>query len=341
MSSMQALICDEFGPIDTAIRLGEGAAPDAPGPDEVVVEVAYASVSHAMGLMIEGRYQTRPPRPFVPGTEAVGTVVACGANVTRLSPGDRVVAVAKWGCYAERLLLPQHTVYRIPDGLALLDALPVPISYGTAYGGLLWRAAMTPGETVLVLGAGAGVGLAAVELASLLGARVIACASTAAKREHALSCGARHVVEPDEELAARVKQITDGRGADIVVDPVGGPLFEAATRAVAPNGRMLSIGFASGTIPAVPLNILLVKNVTLHAMFFGRYVGWTPRDERVQHADAMQHAVETMLGWARDGKIRPKVSRVYPFAELRQALEALKSRQVVGKVALQIRQQTP
>lgn len=341
MSRMQALVCDEFGPIETSIRLGEHPAPDAPGPDDVIVDVAYASVSHAMGLMIEGRYQTRPPRPFVPGTEAVGTVVACGTNVIRLSPGDRVVAVAKWGCYAERLQLPQHTVYRIPDGLSLLDALPVPISYGTAYAALMWRAAMTPGETVLVLGAGAGVGLAAVELASLLGARVIACASTAAKREHALSCGAWQAIHPDEELAARVKQITGGRGADIVVDPVGGSLFEAATRAVAPNGRMLSIGFASGTVPAVPLNILLVKNVTLHALFFGRYVGWTPRDERVQHADAMQHAVETMLGWACDGRIQPKVSRVYPLAELREALAALKGRQVVGKVALQIQQQTP
>ncbi len=334
--TMQALICDQFGPVDTAIRLGEYAAPQAPGPDEVIIDVAYASVSHAMGLMIEGRYQTRPPRPFIPGTEAVGTVVACGSQVSRLVPGDVVVAIAKWGCYAQRLKVPHHTVYRVPAGMPMLQALPVPISYGTAYAGLFWRCAMQPGETVLVLGAGAGVGLAAVELASLLGARVIACASTASKREHALACGAHHAIEPGQELASQVKELTGGRGADIVIDPVGGELFERATRAVAANGRMLSIGFASGNIPAVPLNILLVKNVTLHALFFGRYLGWTPRDERVQHADATQHAIETMLGWAQQQKIKPSVSKVYPAAELAQALAALESRQVVGKIALQI-----
>lgn len=336
---MRALLCERFGPVsDVALR----DAPDAPppGPSEVTISVQYASVSHATKLLIEGRYQTRPPMPFVPGTEAVGVVLACGGAVTRLRPGDQVVALARWGCYAERLTLPEYTVYAVPDGLDPLQALPVPISYGTAYGGLLWRAAMQPGETVLVLGAGSGVGLAAVELAALLGARVIACASTETKRQAARDAGAIHAMAADEGMAAAVKSLTAGRGADIVFDPVGGTAFGLAVRAAASNARMLSVGFASGDVPPVPLNLLLVKNITLHGFFFGRYLGWTPADERVVHAPAMQRAMATLFDWTRSQRIHPAVTAVYPIAELAAALQALESRQVVGKVALKIISET-
>jgi NADPH2:quinone reductase len=286
--------------------------------------------------MIQGRYQTRPPLPFSPGTEAVGHVVAAGSAVTRLKAGDAVVCIADWGCYAEQIQVPEYTVYPIPEGLALLDALPIPISYGTAFTGLLWRCALQPGETVLVLGAGAGVGLAAVELAVQMGANVIACASTQAKRDAALTRGASGAVEPNENLATRVKELNQGKGADVIVDPVGGELFGDALRAAAPNARLLSIGFASGSLPTIPANILLVKNLTLHGFFYGRYIGWTPANERSVHAPALQHAMNTLLCWARDQRIQPRISQVFPMAQLGNALQLLHSRTVIGKLALSI-----
>lgn len=336
---MRALQCERFGTVQD-VQLVNRDEPAAPGPHEVVMAVAYASVSHATGLMIAGRYQTKPPLPFTPGTEAVGHIVSVGAAVTRFKPGDAVVAIADWGCFAEQVKLPEYTVYAVPDGLPLLDALPVPISYGTAYCGLLWRCALQPGETVLVLGAGAGVGLAAVELAAQMGAHVIACASTQEKRNEALARGAHGAVAPDANLAAEVKALTGGRGADIIVDPVGGELFGYAVRAAAHNARLLSIGFASGVLPTIPPNLLLVKNLTLHGFFYGRYIGWTPSDERAVHAPALQRVMETILGWARDKRIRPTVSKTYPITELSNALGALHSRQVVGKVALTIKPET-
>jgi NADPH2:quinone reductase len=330
---MRALRCKAYGSVED-VKVEDCEEPAAPNANEVMIRIDYASVSHATGLMIQGRYQTKPALPFTPGTEAVGTVVACGSRVTRLKIGDAVVAVADWGCFGELLTLDECTVYPLPKGLSPLEALPVPISYGTAYCGLQWRCALKPGEDVLVLGAGAGVGLAAVELASLMGANVIACASTAAKRDEAITRGARHAVAPDAELAAQVKKLTGGRGVDIVVDPVGGDLSEMAIRATAANGRLLSVGFASGKMPPIAPNILLVKNLTWHGLFFGRYIGWTPRDERYQHAGELQQVMQTMLTWANEKHIRPTVSAVFPLGELKQALTALETRQVVGKVAL-------
>ncbi|MBB1593396.1 NADPH:quinone oxidoreductase family protein [Achromobacter sp. UMC46] len=336
---MRALICRRHGPVEDVLP-GDMADAPAPGPHEVTVAVEYASVSHATKLLIQGSYQSRPPLPFAPGTEAAGRVIACGADVTRLKPGDKVVALARWGCYAERLTLPEHTVYPVPDDLPLLSALPIPISYGTAWCALLWRAAMQPGDTVLVLGAGSGVGLAAVEIASSLGATVLACASTDAKRQAALAAGAAHAFAADEDMAQAVKAASGGRGADVVIDAVGGDAFERSVRAAAANARMVSVGFASGRIPDVPLNLLLVKNIALHGFFFGRYIGWTPADERIVHAPAMQRTMSTLFDWARSKRIRPAVTAVYPITGLAAALAALESRQVVGKVAITITTET-
>ncbi|MBV7484557.1 NADPH:quinone oxidoreductase family protein [Bordetella sp. BOR01] len=333
---MRALLCERHGPVrDVAWRDIDDAP--APGPHEITIEIDHASVSHATRLLIEGSYQSRPPLPFVPGTEAVGRIVARGTAVSRLAAGDRVVAVSRWGCYAQRLTLPEYTVYRVPDGLDALTALPVPISYGTAYTALLWRAALQPGDAVLVLGAGSGVGLAAVEIAALLGATVIACASTEAKRQAARQAGAAYALAADADLANQVKACTGGVGADIVFDAVGGPAFEHSVRAAAANARMLSIGFAGGQVPAVPLNLLLVKNIALHGFFYGRYLGWTPADERIVHAPALQRCMHTLLDWARAQRIRPAVTAVYPAADLAAALAALETRRVIGKVALKIK----
>ncbi|MEN7529052.1 MULTISPECIES: NADPH:quinone oxidoreductase family protein [unclassified Cupriavidus] len=333
---MKALVCRQFGSVKD-VELASVAEPELTDPHAVTIAVEFASVSHATGLMIAGQYQRRPPLPFVPGTEVVGHVVACGHAVTRLHPGDRVVAIADWGGYAERLTLPEYTVYPVPESLPSTSALPIPLSYGTAYCGLVWRCGLRAQDTVLVLGAGAGVGLAALEIGRQLGATVIACASTEAKRAEALRRGATHALAP-EDLAASVKALTDGRGADVVVDPVGGDLFGQALRAAAPNARILSIGFASGSIPQAPVNLLLVKNLTLHGFFFGRYIGWTPTNERAEHASALQPVMSTLLQWAAEGKLEPTVSAVYPLTGLGDALAALESRKVVGKVAIKIKE---
>lgn len=333
---MRALLCTRFGKVEDVIELADIPEPTITSPDDVIIKVSHASVSHAIGLMIEGKYQRKPPFPFVPGTEAVGRVLACGSSVEHVRPGDHVVTIADWGCYAEQLKTSRFTVYPLPDGLPMLNALPVPLSYGTAYTGLLWRCGLKAGERVLVFGSGAGVGLAAVEIAAQLGAEVIACASTEEKRQEALARGAAHAVSPSDNLAREVKELTGQRGVDIVVDPVGGPLFIQGVRAAAPHARILSIGFASGTVPDVPLNLVLVKNLTIHGFFFGVYTGWTPVDQREHYAAATQEAMQQLLTWARDGTIRPDISKTYPINGLKSALNDLQHRRVVGKIALSI-----
>lgn len=337
---MKILQCNRYGEVSDVVSVVDAPKTLTLNSSEVIIDVDYASVSHAVGLMVQGSYQTRPPVPFIPGTEAVGTVSEVGKDITHVKPGDRVLVTNNWGCYAQRINVPAATVYPIPNGLNSLNALPIAISYGTAYTGLVWRCNIQPSDTLLVLGAGAGVGLAAVEIAVRLGAQVIACASTEEKRQAALSRGAFAAIAPNADLAKQVKALTNGAGVDIVVDPVGGELAGYALRATAANGQILSIGFASGTLPNYAPNYLLVKNITLHGFFYGRFIGWTPANEREVFAPAMQRAMKTLLGWARDGHLQPTVEKVYPMRALGSALEALKSRQVIGKLALSIREET-
>ena len=333
---MRALVVEQFGrPVDVA-HVKTWPEPETPKDNEVTIDVAYASVSHSSGLLIEGKYQTTPPLPFIPGTEAVGTVIACGAQVKHVRPGDRVMALSRWGCFAERITISAHTVYPILDGMNWLKALPLPNSYGTAYTALLWRAKIEPGESLLVLGAGSGTGLACVEIAAALGIKVIACASTPAKRELALSRGADHVVEPGDALVQQVKTLTNGRGVDVVFDPIGGDVMERALRATAQGARVLTIGFASGKIPSLPMNIVLVKNLSLLGFFFGLYTGWTHEDETQKHLSAMQKMMNTLQLWALSGRIQPGVTQTYPLTGLTDALADLHHRQVTGKLALEI-----
>lgn len=335
-ATMRALVCQRFGPPAEVIALATVPQPPAPGPHEVRVAIAYASVSHATGLLIEGRYQRRPPLPFIPGTEAVGRVEACGHDVDHVRPGDRVAFIADWGSYADAVVIDASTVYPIPERVGWLQALPLPLSYGTAFTALHWRVPLAAGDSLLVLGAGSGVGAAAVEVAHQApGVTVIACASTAAKRETARRLGADVVVEP-EHLVDQVRAATEGRGAQHVFDPVGGELLLQALSAVAPHGQLISIGFASGTVPQVPLNRVLVKNLTLHGFFYGRYIGWTPDDERRQFAPQLRRAIATLMTWTAEGRIHPEVSRLFEPAELVDALEALHGRQVTGKVAIRL-----
>ena len=333
---MRALVCEQFGPPSEVAHVKAWPEPDTPKDHEVTIDVAYASVSHSSGLLIEGKYQTTPPLPFIPGTEAVGTVVACGTQVKHVKPGDRVMALSRWGCFAERITIAAHTVYPMLEGMDWLQALPLPNSYGTAYTALLWRAKIEPCETLLVLGAGSGTGLACVEIAAALGIKVIACASTLAKRELALTRGADHVVEPGDALAQQVKALTGGRGVDVVFDPIGGAVMERAFRATAQGARVLTIGFASGQIPSLPMNIALVKNLSLLGFFFGLYTGWTPENETQKHLPAMQKMMNTLQRWTLKGRIQPSVTKTYPLTGLTDALADLHHRQVTGKLALEI-----
>lgn len=330
---MRALVCTEYND-KFRVELQQKKTVTDIGANEVLIKVHYASVSHAVGLMIAGKYQTRPNVPFIPGTEAVGEIINIGSSVSRLKAGMMVLAVNNFGCYAEKIVVPEYTVYPIPTGLDPLQALPLPISYGTAYTSLFWRACLQPTDTVLVLGAGAGVGLAAVEVAAEAGAHVIACSSTAEKRQTALEHGASGIVSPTANLAEEVKGLTSGQGVSILFDPVGGELANKALRATAPNGQIISIGFASGSLPKYAPNYLLVKNLTLHGFFFGRYLGWTLTDERMQHAPALQTVMEKLFQWAVKGSIRPMVSKVYKLDQLENALQALKNQRVIGKVAI-------
>ncbi|CAB5682516.1 Mycocerosic acid synthase [Delftia tsuruhatensis] len=335
--TMQALVCRAFGPPQDVVQMQQIASP-GPGlaPSQVRIAVAYANVSHATGLLIEGKYQRRPPLPFVPGTEGVGRVLECGSAVEHLQVGDAVAFIADWGAFAQQVVLRAHTVYRIPGQLPWLKALPIALSYGTAYTALHWRMQLQSGDAVLVLGAGSGVGAAAVEVARQTpGVHVIACASTEDKRNDALRRGAHHAVEP-ADLAARVKALTGGHGASVVFDPVGGDLLLQALRAAAQNAQILSVGFASGGIPQVPMNLALVKNLTLHGFFYGRYIGWTPADEREAFAARLQAAIATLFGWAVEGRIHPHVSQVFEMHQLADALRALHGRSVTGKLALAI-----
>jgi len=332
---MKAIVCDQFGAPREVARVAEIDDPSPPKDNEVTVQVAYATVSHAIDLLIRGKYQSDPPLPFTPGTEFVGTILACGQHVRHIKTGDRVMGVARWGCYAHQINVSHHTVYPILQGLEWLRALPLTLSYGTAYTALFWKANLQPSHSVLVLGAGSGVGLAAVELASASGATVIACASTEQKRALAAAQGAQLVLEPNIDLIKKSKAFTKG-GVDVIIDPVGAELMEIALGAAAQGAQILSIGFAAGRPPILPQNIMLVKNLTLHGFYFGRYIGWTPSDERIAYEPQMRRMMQTLQRLTLEGKISPTTSRVYEMSELPEALDDLHARQVLHKIAIKL-----
>ena len=332
---MKAIVCDQFGDPREVASVRQIDHPAPPKDNEVTVQVAYATVSHAIDLLIRGKYQSDPPLPFIPGTEFVGTVLACGQHVQHLKVGDRVMGVARWGCYAHQINVSHHTVYPILPALDWLEALPLTLSYGTAYTALFWKAGLQPSHSVLVLGAGSGVGLAAVELASTTGATVIACASTEEKRALAAAHGAQLVLAPDEALVKKTKAFVRG-GVDLIVDPVGSELMETSLSATAHGAQILSIGFAAGRPPRLPQNIMLVKNLSLHGFYFGRYIGWTTNDERLLHEPQMRRMMDTLQRLTLERKIFPTTSNVYEMEALPQALMDLHSRQVLHKLAIKI-----
>jgi NADPH:quinone reductase len=324
---MRAIVCRELSGVG-GLELAEVPTPE-PGPGEVRVRVRAAGVNFADSLIIKGQYQDKPALPFVPGMEIAGRIEACGPGVAGFAPGDRVMAALDRGGFAEAAVCSVEDVVRLPDSIEDVAAAGCAIAYGTAYGALCWAGRLQAGETLVVHGAAGGVGLAAVECGRALGARVIATARgedhLAVAREH----GAAATIDTaSEDVRARLKALTDGRGADVIFDPIGGDIFEASLRSIAWAGRLLVIGFASGQIPQIPANLLLVKNASAIGFYWGSYRRHDPPRVRA--------AFEQLLRWHGEARIKPLVSEVRPLAQAPEALERLLSRKSSGKIVLTI-----
>lgn len=324
---MRAMIVSEYGPPDR-LRLGELPEP-ALGDDGVRIAVRASSINFADVLMVQGKYQERPPFPFSPGLEVAGDVLEVGPDVAHVRPGQRVAALVGYGGFAEQVVAPAAAVLPIPDAMDYVTAAGFVVVYGTSHIALTHRAQLRPGETLLVHGAAGGVGLTAVELGHLLGARVIATAGTPEKRALAESYGAAVTIDPvAEDLRSRVREITAGRGADVIYDPVGGDLFDQSLRCIAWEGRLLVIGFASGRIPGVPANLALVKNCSIVGVYWGAYLRNDP--------GVIGRSLQQLLRWYADGRLRPHISATYPLEEAPAALNALLARQTTGKIVLTV-----
>ncbi|NIA25801.1 MAG: zinc-binding dehydrogenase [Gammaproteobacteria bacterium] len=322
---MRALVCRELGPADK-LAICDMEDP-RPGPGEVVIDVKAAGLNFLDTLVIQGKYQVQPDLPFIPGGEAAGVIAEVGDGVSSPVVGDPVMAIGQIGAFAQRWSVPAAAVLPIPEGLEFQVAAGFGLTYGTSYYALKQRAGLQPGETVLVLGAAGGVGSAAVQIGKAMGARVIAGASTDEKLAFAAEMGADEGVNyVNENLRDRIKALTQGRGVDVVYDPVGGELTEQALRSTAWNGRLLVIGFASGAIPRLQLNLTLLKGVAVIGVFWG---SWIARDP-VSSAENFRE----LFAMLADGTLHPGVTDVYPFEEYGGAFGALSGRTAKGKVVL-------
>lgn len=330
---MRALICRQWCDFKD-LSLEEVAEPILT-PGGVRIAVEYAGLGFAHSLVVAGKYQVKPPRPFVPGTEVVGIVRETGEGVDHVKAGDRVLATLDWGGFAEIAVAPAETVYPLPSTVDPASSIHLATSYSTAYAALTWRARLQAGETLLVHGAAGALGLGAVELGRLLQAIVIACASSAEKRKTALAHGAE-VALPASGFRERVKDLTAGRGADVVFDPVGGNAFDESLRAIAPEGRILSVGFASGHIPKIPANLLLVKNVSVLGFYFGTYIKDGPDDQRRRSAPRVRAMMAQLIDWTQQGHLKPTLSGVFDLDRYAEAMDSILSRRSIGKVALRI-----
>lgn len=332
---MRAIVCETYtGYQDLKLR---DIPPPALRPGCVRIAVRYCCAGFGTSLVVAGRYQRKPPLPFVPGTELSGVVTEVAPDVGHLRPGDRVAGIIDWGGYAEEAVGTASTVWKVPDELPLELACLLPAAYGTPWVALHWRARLRAGETVLVFGAAGGVGRCAVELARLAGAKVIAVARDEDRLQVALDHGAHEGWRSDTpDLGKMLKDRHGGRGIDVIFDPVGGPLFDQALKCVAPEGRILIIGFASGTIPQVPANLLLVKNVELIGVNMGLYTGWTPIDERNSHAARMREMVDQLCTHVIQGDLRPARPTVFPLESVTGAFEAVLDRRFTGRIVVQV-----
>ena len=319
---MKSVQCNAFGPLADLV-VAEVAEP-VPTGRQVVIKVEAAGVNYPDGLLVQGLYQMRPELPFTPGMEAAGEVIGLGPDVRDVKIGDRVGAVLQLGGYAEQALADERATFPIGD-VDAAETCALLVAYGTSHHALKQRAALQEGETLVVLGGAGATGLAAIQIGKIMGATVIAVCSSAEKQQIARDTGADHVIGYDA-LKEDIKRLTDGKGADVVFDVVGGAAFDACCRAMARNGRLLIIGFASGEIPKFPVNLALVKEFALVGVFWGNFT----RAEPAVYADNMQE----LMGWYRGGQIKPLIEGRYPMAEAAQVLERILNRGAVGKLVL-------
>ncbi|MBV8160932.1 MAG: NADPH:quinone oxidoreductase family protein [Acidimicrobiia bacterium] len=321
---MRAVVCQQLGPLSDLVIEDRQAL--APGPDEVVVDVHAAGVNYVDGLICQGRYQIKPATPFVPGSEIAGHVTAVGGAVAGVEPGARVIAMTGFGGFADQVAVPGASVVPIPEALTFGQGAALIQSYSTALFTLTHRATVARGEWVLVLGAGGGIGLACIDVAVALGARVIAAASTPDKLEAARAMGAEETVAyEDEDLKTRARELSGG-GVDVMIDAVGGSHSEQALRATRWCGRFCVVGFASGTIPSLPLNQVLLNNRTIVGVDWG---AWTFRDQEGYRA-----LLGELMAMVDDGRLHPPVPAERPLVEAGKAMEDLIARRVTGKVVL-------
>lgn len=323
---MKAILCKSWGLPETLVV--EDLPDVVPGPGQIAIDVQAAGVNFPDMLIIQGKYQFKPELPFTPGSELAGIVRAVGEGVSHFKTGDKVLAFVSQGAFAQQITVPAQMAMPMPPGLDFDTAAAVTLTYGTSHHAVVDRAQLKAGETMLVLGAAGGVGLAAIEIGKALGARVIAAASSDEKLEVCKAHGADATINySTQDLREAIKIATDGKGPDVIYDPVGGIYAEPAFRSIAWRGRYLVIGFANGEIPKLPLNLPLLKGAAIVGVFWGEFAKREPK--------ANQAAMRELMGWMAEGKIRPHISGRYALAETAQALNDMAARKVTGKVVIQ------
>lgn len=329
---MKALIVRKHGPVENLLL--EDVADPVPGPGQVLIDVHAVSINFPDLLVIGGTYQNLPPLPFSPGKDLAGVVAAVGEGVTTCKPGDRVAGQNEYGTYAQRCVVPQMNCYPMPAGMSFADAAAMGLTYPTAHFALVERGRYQPGETVLINGGAGGVGIAAIQVAKALGATVIASVDSAGKAELAKQNGADHVVRTDvpdlrEAFRDQVFRAVGKRGVDIIVDPVGGDVFDASLRVIAWCGRLIVVGFAEGRIPEIKVGHLLVKNISLIGLQYSSY--------REREPEKVQRVQRELFAWHEAGRIKPHVMKEFPLGEYKQALCTVRDGKAVGKVVIRMR----
>ncbi|HTD02359.1 NADPH:quinone oxidoreductase family protein [Undibacterium sp.] len=323
---MKAIVCKAWGLPDTLVV--EDLPDVVPGPGQVAIDVKAAGVNFPDVLIIQNKYQFKPELPFTPGSELSGVVRAVGEGVVNAKVGDKVIAFIGHGAFAQQVVVPAHAIMPIPPGMDFDTAAAITLTYGTSHHAVVDRAQLKAGETMLVLGAAGGVGLAAIEIGKALGARVIAAASSDEKLAICKEHGADVTINySTADLREAIKAATDGKGPDVIYDPVGGVYAEPAFRSIGWRGRYLVVGFANGEIPKLPLNLTLLKGASLVGVFWGEFAKREPK--------ANLAAMREMMGWLAEGKIRPHISGRYALADTAIALNDIAARKVTGKVVIQ------
>ena len=320
---MKALLCKQYGLPDSLVY--EDAPDPVAGPGQAVIDMKAAGANFPDVLIIQNKYQFHPTLPFSPGSELAGIVASVGEGVSHIKPGDRVIASSGHGAFAEKVLVNAAKVIPMPAGLSFDVGAAFTLTYGTSYHAIIDRGQLKSGETMLVLGAAGGVGLSAIEIGKVLGARVIAAASTDEKlavcKEHGADATINYATE---DMRSAIKKLTDGKGPDVIYDPVGGSYSEPAFRSIGWRGRYLVIGFANGEIPKIPLNLTLLKGASIVGVFWGDFVSREPKN--------FQADLKVMFEWVMAGQLRPHISARYKLADGRSALNDLMNRKVMGKV---------